>query len=100
MFEMQDERLRSLSAYLNVKYELKILPGSYVAYRFDQMSFSKLSTYENQPWDNKVLRHSLAFGYHFNQYLLARVAVSTQQVDNKSWDETQRTFRFVVTAHY
>lgn len=100
MFEMQDERLSSLSAYLDAKYELKILPGSYVVYRIDQMSFSKLTSHENQPWDNKVLRHSLAFGYHLNQYLLARVAVSTQQVDNKNWDKTQRTLRFVVTAHY
>jgi hypothetical protein len=100
MFELQDERLSSLAAYLDVKYELKVLPGSYVAYRIDQLSFSKLSSYEDQPWDNKILRHSLAFGYHFNQYLLARIAVSTQQVDNKNWDKTQGTFRFVVTAHY
>ena len=53
-----------------------------------------------QPWDNNVQRHSIAMGYHINRYLLIRVAASTQQVKNKNWDKTQRTFRLVLTAHY
>ena len=55
---------------------------------------------QSKNWDNKVQRHSVALGYNINRYLLVRVMVSTQQVDNKSWDKTQGTFRMAVTAHY
>lgn len=92
--------LSNFSAYLDLKYEPPIIQGSYIAYRIDLLRFSKLDTDESPNWDNQVLRHSIAIGYHINQYLLARVGLSTQQVDNKSWDKTQRTFRLVITAHY
>ena len=90
----------SLSTYLDLKYEISILPGSYIAYRIDQLTFNKLDSKTNEHWDNNVLRHSIALGYHINKYLLARFGVSTQHVDNKKWDKKQRTFRFILTAHY
>ena len=94
------ENLSSFFAYLDLKYELKFLPGSYVAYRIDHLSFQEASVNNDQPWDNNILRHSVAIGYNINKYLLARMAVSTQDVDNKNWNKTQRTLRIVITAHY
>jgi hypothetical protein len=94
------QHLSNLSAYLDIKYEPPIIQGSYIAYRIDHLSFGEAEGYQNQNWDNKVLRHSLAIGYHINRFVLARMAVSTQQVDEKKWNKTQRTFRVVLTAHY
>ena len=74
-----------------------VLPGSYLAYRIDHLRFNEQ---DNTSWDNNVLRSSLAFGYTITPNFLIRLAVSTQHVDNKDWDEQQRTFRLVLTAHY
>ena len=93
-------KISNLSAYLDIKYEVPILQGSYIAYRIDHLSFSNLANNQPQKWDNKVLRHSVALGYNITRFLLVRLAVSTQQVDNKSWDSTQGTFRLGLTAHY
>ena len=92
--------VNNLSAYLDIKYEFPKIPGSYLAYRIDHLRFGKVDNTIAQHWDNNVLRHSFAVGYHINQHILARVAVSTQQVDNKPWDKKQGTFRLVFTAHY
>ena len=94
------QTLSNLAAYVDVKYELSFLQGSYVAYRIDHLRFGKLEESLNQNWDNNVLRHSIAVGYHINQYVLARVGVSTQQIENKEWDKNLGTFRAVITAHY
>lgn len=93
-------KMNSFSAYLDVKYEFPMIQGSYIAYRIDHLDFGKLESGPSTHWDNQVLRHSVAIGYHLNQYILARMAVSTQQVENKPWNKTQGTFRFVLTAHY
>lgn len=93
-------KLNSFSAYLDLSYELKWLPGSYLAYRIDHLNFGNLSTGTDLSWDNDVWRHSLAFGYHINPYVLVRAAVSRQSVDNKPWDKKQDVFRLVITAHY
>ncbi len=100
IFDNNTRKISNLSAYLDIKYELPVLQGSYVAYRIDYLGFSKLDTDQSLNWDNKVQRHSVALGYNINRYLLVRVMVSTQQVDNKSWDKTQGTFRMAVTAYY
>ena len=92
--------LNSLSAYFDIKYEFPQIQGSYIAYRLDHLGFGELDGSAAQNWDNDVTRHSLAIGYHITRLLLVRMAVSTQKVDNKSWDSTQRTFRLVFTAHH
>jgi hypothetical protein len=92
--------LRNLAVNLDIKYEPSALQGSFVAYRIDHLRFSELEAGQNQNWDENVLRHSFAIGYHITRNLLARATVATQQVDTKEWGETQRTFRFVLTAHY
>ncbi|NNF36226.1 MAG: hypothetical protein HKN68_19135 [Saprospiraceae bacterium] len=90
----------SYSAYLDVKYEIPTIQGSYVAVRFDYLGFGNLEGSNSQNWDNNVTRQSLAIGYHITRNILARIAVSTQQVDDKPWNKKQGTFRFVLTAHY
>lgn len=99
-FDNNIRRLSNLSANLDIKYEPPCIQGSYIAYRIDYLGFSKLDIEQSPHWDNNVVRHSVALGYAINKYLRARVMVSTQHVDNKPWDKTQRTFRMVLTAHY
>lgn len=94
------QKLSNLAAYLDVKYEPSILQGSFIAYRIDHLRFGELESDPDQNWDNNVLRHSIAIGYHINQYILARVGASTQQIENKEWDKKLGTFRAVVTIHY
>ena len=91
--------LSNFTTYLDFKYELPIIQGSYAAYRIDYLAFSKQNG-GRQHWDDNVLRHSFALGYHITRYLLLRATASTQQVDNKNWNKTQRTLRLVLTAHY
>lgn len=92
--------LTSIAAYVDTKYELPFLQGSYVSYRIDRMGFGDLEGYTADAWDNAVWRHTLAAGYRLNQHLLARFAYTTQQVANKNWDKTQRTLRLMLTVHY
>jgi len=92
--------LTSIAAYLDTKYELPFLQGSYLSYRIDRMDFDNVEGATTSAWDNAVWRHTLAAGYRLNQYLLARFAYSTQQVDNKKWNKTQRTLRLMLTVHY
>ena len=92
--------ISNISAYLDIKYEFPKIPGSYAAYRIDHLRFGKIDSGNAQHWDNNIVRHSLAVGYHINQNILARIAVSTQQVNNKPWNKKQGTFRVVITAHF
>lgn len=94
------QKVNSFSTYLDIKYEISKIQGSYVAYRIDYLGFGKLEEPGSPYWDNNVTRHSIAIGYHITSAFLARVALSTQQVDNKPWNKKQGTFRFVLTAHY
>lgn len=92
--------LTSVAAYLDTKYELPFLQGSYISYRIDRMVFDNFEGPAASVWDNAVWRNTFAAGYRLNQHLLVRFAYSTQQVANKSWDKTQRTLRLMLTVHY
>ena len=92
--------LSNLAVNLDIKYELPVIQGSYIAYRIDHLRFSNLENSNTQNWDNNVLRHSFAIGYHINQYILMRATVSTQKIDNKEWNGKLGTFRLVATAHF
>lgn len=95
----QVQDINSTSSYLDIKYEAPAIPGSFIAYRFDALFFNKTNTIPQQ-WDNDVIRHSIALGYDINQHILVRTMFSTQQVENKQWDKTQRTFQLMLTMHY
>jgi hypothetical protein len=92
--------LRSISGYVDVKYEFPFLVGGYISLRTDHLRFGKVSdTDEN--WDNNVMRHSIGFGYDINKYLLLRMSYSMQDIENKViWDNKQNTFRLMLTVHY
>lgn len=93
--------LSNTSFYLDTKYELPFLTGSYIALRIDHLGFGQLEgNYTARNWDNSVWRQSFAIGYDVTQNVLVRLAVSTQQVENKNWNKTQNTLRLVVTGHY
>jgi hypothetical protein len=93
------QKFNNVAAYLDVKYEPPFLQGSYFAYRIDGLAFGKINN-SDEPWDNDVLRHSLAMGYHITQNFLIRVMASTQHVETKKWGQGQRTFQVMLTGHY
>lgn len=93
------QKFNNVAAYLDVKYEPPFLQGSYFAYRIDGLAFGKENN-SDEPWDNDVIRHSLAMGYHITQNILIRIMASTQHVDTKKWDTAQRTFQVMLTGHY
>lgn len=97
--DQHPQKLNNVAAYLDVKYEPPFLQGSYFAYRIDGLAFSEMDN-SDEPWDNDVLRHSLAMGYHITQNFLIRMMASTQHVDTKKWDQGQRTFQVMLTGHY
>ncbi len=94
--------LHNFSVYLDIKYSLPFLGGSYLAYRIDNLVFGQLdsSRNTNDKWDQDVVRHGLAVGYKINPYLIIRGTASTQSVKNKPWDQHQRVFRLMLTAYY
>jgi hypothetical protein len=93
--------LSNTSFYLDTKYEMPFLTGSYVAFRIDRLGFGQIEgNYTFDHWDNTVWRQSFAIGYDLTQNILIRLAVSTQQVENKNWNNSQRTARLVITGHY
>lgn len=97
--DQHPQRLNNVAAYLDVKYEPPFLQGSYFAYRIDGLAFGENDN-DNEPWDNDVLRHSIAMGYHITQNFLIRVMASTQHVETKKWGQGQRTFQVMLTGHY
>lgn len=75
--EIEEEKklLGTYSARLNVKYELPVLSGLYLAYGFEYLSFSKYDRFnldEAQKWDEDIYRHQLALGYKITDFLLLR----------------------------
>ncbi len=98
--EQNPLKLKNIAAYLDVKYEPPFFQGSYMAYRIDGLAFGKMGNANNNSWDNNVFRHAVALGYHANRHVLLRLMASTQHVDNKKWDKTQRTFQAMLTVHY
>ncbi len=97
------QTLSNISSYLDIKYEPPFLSGSFLAYRLDALVFGKIENdrYNDEIWDNHVLRHSIGVGYKLFPFLLVRGMASTQSTRNKpAWSTQQRTFRLMLTLHY
>jgi hypothetical protein len=66
-----DSPLEALGLMLEARY--KILPGLYVAARFDRLAFSSIETSRGSlPWDAPVTRVEAGFGYSIHRYVLAK----------------------------
>ncbi len=91
--------LWSSSFYLDLKYEMPFLPGSYLAYRIDHLGFGNgnLPQRESENWDDGVWRHVLGWGYKIREWMVLKGVISTQMVKNRSWDQEQRTFRLLLS---
>lgn len=97
------QTLSNVSTYLDIKYEPPFLSGSFIAYRLDALIFGKMEEglYNEEKWDNNVLRHSLGIGYKAFPFMLIRGMISTQSTQSKpAWGTQQRTFRLMLTLHY
>ena len=100
LFRVDDSSLLwSRSFYLDLKYEMPFLPGSFLAYRIDHLGFGKdPSTFNNDNnWDDRIWRHVIGMQYDLSEWLAIKGGISTQTVKNRSWDQSQRTFRLMLS---
>jgi hypothetical protein len=94
-------KVNNLAGYIDMKYEPPFLQGSYFAYRFDRISFGDDPSGNLEQWDDNVMRHSLALGYHINKYFLVRIDGSTQNIDTDiGGDGAYKSLRVSLTIHY
>ncbi len=92
--------LRSLSGYATLKWEMPFWVGSYLAYRYSGMRFSDtvLLSGEKRAWDDHVYRHSIGWGYQISRFLLIKMVLTAQNVQNKNWE--LNTFHSSLTIHF
>ena len=92
--------LTSMSGYIDLKQELRFLPGSYIAGRLDFLLFNKYDSANNEraTWDNAVFRQVIGFGYKIKPFWQVKLALSTQQVADRNWD--QHSFRLMSSLHW
>jgi hypothetical protein len=88
------EELGSTAWYVEGEYA--VLPGAYVAARFDRMIFDEITarnTVTDQPerigWDQDVQRIEAAAGYHLTKAVLLRLDVQLWDTDGESWRTTE-----------
>jgi hypothetical protein len=66
-----DSPLKALGLMLEARY--KVMPGLYVAARFDHLTFSSIETSRGSlPWDAPVTRVEAGLGYSIHRYVLAK----------------------------
>jgi hypothetical protein len=66
-----DSPLKALGLMLEARY--KVMPGLYVAARFDRLTFSSIETSRGSlPWDAPVTRVEAGLGYSIHRYVLAK----------------------------
>jgi hypothetical protein len=66
-----DTPLRAASVFVEGSY--KILPGTFVAGRFDRLTFSRVSTpTQDRTWDAPVTRIETGLGYYIRRNLIAK----------------------------
>jgi hypothetical protein len=103
--------LKNYSFYVDLKYELSFVPGSYVALRYEEMRFkeydqggggyySQSVTYFESLWDNNVRRWSVALGYKFSPDVQLKIAYSDQKLIDTDNDLDLYTVRTILSASF
>ena len=101
---LQAYRLSNWSAYVDTRLELPFLPGSYIAGRYERMVFDKYtpppgsSLSASNPWDESLIRYSLALGYRLARPVLVKFAFSEQIYDDRNLKRDDWTMRLLLNV--
>ena len=97
--------LNSYAGYLNLKYEVPLLSGLYVAYGIDFISFSPFEIpgmTDSKNWDENTHRHQFGLGYKITDFLLLRSNLAIQPFRDRSVpdyeDKNLNTWRTSITV--
>ncbi|MEL6695782.1 MAG: hypothetical protein AAFP89_06050 [Bacteroidota bacterium] len=94
----QTLRLQNLSGYVDVKYELPFWVGSYLAYRWEFVSFGEGAQGLGSSWDLNTYRHTLLWGYKVSRNLILKAGYSWQEITGREWE--LGTLRVASTLHF
>ena len=98
--------LENYSYYVDLKYELPFLPGSYVAARYEEMKFKKYihpATIEEMavnPWDEDIRRYTVGIGYKFSPNIQLKIAYSDQRLPNAYTTTSSNVFYSSNSSNY
>ena len=101
---LQAYRLSNWSAYVDTRFELPFLPGSYVAGRYERMVFDRFtpppgsSLTATNPWDESLIRYSFALGYRLARPVLLKFAFSEQIYDDRNLKRDDWTMRLLLNV--
>ena len=94
----QTLRLQNLTGYVDVKYELPFWVGSYLAYRWEFVSFGEGAQGLGSSWDQNTYRHTLLWGYKVSRNLILKAGYSWQEITGREWE--LGTLRVASTLHF
>ena len=106
---VETPRLLSESVNLNhfglhshLKYEPPFFSGSFFAYRIEALLFGASSGVNNSDntWDNNVFRHSLAFGYKLNEFMIFKTTISTQSIKDREYSDQMQLLRMMLSFQW
>ncbi len=101
---LEKYRLSNWSGYVDARLEMPFLPGSYIAGRYERMVFNRYtppagSTLAAQnPWDESLIRYSLALGYRIARPVLLKFAFSEQIYDDRAIRRDDWTMRLLLNV--
>lgn len=78
--------LENYSFYADLKYEPPFLPGTYLAFRYEELHFQGYDHPEasteisKNPWDDSVRRYTFGIGYKFSPDIQLKIAYSDQEL--------------------
>jgi hypothetical protein len=93
--------LQNWGAYLDAKYELPFLVGSYAAYRIEALQFGKVQFGQDSPdpWDDQVVRHTIGLGSKIKDFILLRSSYAFQIIQNQE-DKNFNAWRTTLTLYF
>ncbi len=97
-------RLTNWSYYVDLKIEPPFLPGSYLAGRYEKMTFDRYTPPASStlsggnPWDDGLSRYSVAAGYKLARPVLLKFAFSEQIYDDTNKKLDDWTMRLVLNV--
>ncbi len=98
--------LSNWSAYVDARLEMPFLPGSYIAGRYERMVFNRYtppagsSLSGTNPWDESLIRYSLAAGYRLARPVLLKFAFSEQIFDDRILRRDDWTMRLLLNVSF
>ena len=104
--ELAEFSLENYSYYIDLKIEPPFLPGSYLAARYDRLSFidfdhPQATTRIDVPhWDNDVKRYTVAIGYKLSRSVLLKLSYMDQKTDWLDWEPDDYAYRAILNMTF